>query len=245
MAIWAIGDTHLSLSVDKSMHIFGAGWEDYVERLRQNWSTCVSDEDTVLILGDISWGMKPEEAVADLTFLHKLPGRRKILLRGNHDYWWTTRRRVDQIFEENNLHTLEIFQNEALLLEENGQNILLTGSRGWKNPMDDDFTDDDNKVYKRELERLKLSLREGNTMAQAQSIHKRLAITHYPPIQRDGRLTEFAKLLVSNQVDLCCYGHVHGLAARQAYEGTVDGCSFMKVSADYLGFRPKKLFPIE
>lgn len=240
MAIWAIGDTHLSHSVDKTMDVFGAGWANYTKRIAENWCALVKPEDIVLVVGDISWGLKPEEAVEDLQFLDRLPGR-KILLRGNHDYWWTTRKRVENLFVDNGIKSLEIFQNEALILEEAGKKILLIGTRAWKNPYDDDFNKEDEKVYLREIERLKLSLEEAKEIIRTETVEERLAIFHYPPVTKDGIKTEFAHLICEFGVNQCCYGHVHGHAARMAYEGSLDACYFHKVSADFLGFKPKRI----
>jgi predicted phosphohydrolase len=243
MTLWGIADTHLSLASDKPMDVFGPSWENYVGRLKQGWQSKVGPEDTVLILGDISWALKLEEAVADLTFLHSLPGKRKILLRGNHDFWWTTRTQVQGLIEREGLDTLELFQNEALYIEE--YKALLVGTRGWKIPTDDSFSREDEKVYKRELNRLDLSIQQGKKIKDKEDVKSILGLMHYPPLARDGRPSDFALKMEDFGVSICCYGHVHGPAGRQAFSGLRGSCSYMKLSSDLVDFTPVSLLSKE
>lgn len=242
MAVWIIGDPHLSFSVDKPMDIFGEAWKKHWERLQENWARDVAEDDTVIIAGDISWGMRPEDAIADLEFIHKLPGKRKILLRGNHDYWWTTRKRVENLFLENGLHSLEIFQNEATCLDSSEGRILMVGSRGWSCPGDEDFSKEDEKVYKREVQRLQISLADAKKKMQKEDFVSVLGVMHYPPVNRMGLGSDFSELLEGFPVDICCYGHLHGHAAWHGFEGERNSVRYVKVSADFLSFQPKKIF---
>ncbi len=237
MAIWVIGDTHLSMTADKPMDIFGSDWENHQERLRQHWESMVSAEDCVIIAGDISWALTLAEAKADLAFLDALPGARKILLRGNHDYWWSTRSKVERFLEEERLLSLRLFQNEAILLDEASSPILLVGSRGWKLPSDEEFTAGDLKILHRERERLLLSLREAKRLREDSSIPF-IGVMHFPPLNREGAPSVFTELLESYAVESCYYGHVHGSAGRQSFRGMRSGVAYKNVACDQLGCKP-------
>ena len=224
MALFAIGDTHLSLSSNKPMDVFGGGWEGYVDKLRAGFGA-VGPEDTVVLCGDLSWGMGLEEARADFAFLDALPGGRKLLLNGNHDYWWNTAAKMNRFFAENGFSTLQILHNNCY---EYGE-YALCGTRGW-------FYEEtgDQKVFKRELIRLEASL-------QAAGGRPKLCFLHYPPLYQGYTCPEIIALLEQYQVKLCCYGHLHGGSHRLAVEGLYGGVEYRLVSADYVGFRPQKI----
>lgn len=225
MALYAIADTHLSLSVDKPMDIF-RGWTDHMQRLESQWRELVAAEDTVVIAGDISWGMSLEQALADFRFLQELPGR-KLIFKGNHDYWWCTRRKMDAFFEENGLDTLRIVHNDAVAVDGVG---AVCGTRGW---FYDDSEPDNAKILAREAGRLSASIRA----AKATGL-KPVVFLHYPPLF-DGRVcNELIDVLKEEQIDRCYYGHVHGAGIRQAFQGTFEGIDFHLISGDALEFCP-------
>lgn len=227
MSLYTIGDTHLSLACDKPMDIF-PGWENYVERLRENWIATVSPEDTVVIVGDISWGMNLNEASTDFAFLDKLPGT-KLILRGNHDYWFETKTKVDRFFEEQGFSTLNMFFNNAF---EYGK-YALCGTRGWVNEQGEKV---DKKVVNREAGRLRLSLEAGKALGKPP-----IAFLHYPPVYYVNECREILDVLKEYGVKKCYYGHIHGSGFSYAIDGLYDGIDFRLVSCDYTQFRPVKV----
>ena len=226
MALYAIGDTHLSLGTAKPMDVFGGDWEGYVEKLRAGFAQ-VQPEDTVVLCGDLSWGMNLEEAKADFAFLNALPGR-KLLVKGNHDYWWTTAAKMERFFAENGFTTLNILHNNCY---EYGD-FALCGTRGWF--FEEGASAQNTKVFHREVMRLEASLKG----AEGRPI---LAFLHYPPLYTGYRCPEIISKLEEYQVRQCFYGHLHGPTHRRAIEGTVQNVAYSLVSADYLGFVPKKI----
>lgn len=228
MALYAIADTHLSLSTDKPMDIF-RGWTDHMERLENHWRRLVGPEDTVVIAGDISWGMSLDEALADFRFLHSLPGT-KLILKGNHDYWWCTRRKMDAFFKEQGLDTLRIVHNDAVAVDDA---VAVCGSRGW---FYDDDEPDNAKILAREAGRLSLSI-----AAAKKTGLKPVVFLHYPPIFDGRECTELLAVLKREQIDRCFYGHVHGAGIRQAFQGTWEGIDFRLISGDSLGFCPLRI----
>ena len=224
MALYAIGDTHLSLSSNKPMDVFGGGWEGYVDKLQKGFAA-VGPEDTVVLCGDLSWGMSLEEAKKDFAFLDVLPGARKLLLKGNHDYWWNTAAKMNRFFAESGFSTLHILHNNCY--EYGG--YALCGTRGW-------FYEEtgDQKVFKRELIRLEASLK-------AAGERPKLCFLHYPPLYQGYRCQEILDLLAKYHIERCCYGHLHGYAIKRRLEGGRNGTDFSLISADYLGFVPKKI----
>lgn len=227
MALYAIGDLHLSLSSNKPMEIFGDGWRDYVARIREGFSVLTEDDVTVLC-GDLSWGMSLEESLEDFRFIDALPGK-KYLLKGNHDYWWNTAAKMERFFREHELTTMEILHNNCKFYGE----LALCGTRGWFYELDNQGTHDE-KVLLREIGRLETSLK-------AAGEHEKLVFLHYPPLYQGYRCPEILRLLKEYGVKLCCYGHLHGASHRRAIEGMWDGTEFSLVSADYLKFVPKKI----
>jgi len=225
MSLFVIGDTHLSLSVDKPMNIFG-GWDAHEQRLKTHWCELVSDTDTVVIPGDISWGMTLEEAKADFAFLDALPGK-KLLMKGNHDYWWCTRRKMDAFLEENGFSTLRIVHNDAVVVEDK---VAVCGTRGW---FYDAEQDADQKVLNREVGRLRTSVE-----AAVKTGLDPVAFLHYPPVWGEERCQVFLDVLKEYGVTRCYYGHVHGPSIRQAFNGEIDGIQLRLASADALRFVP-------
>lgn len=224
MSLFVISDPHLSLTTDKSMTVF-SGWDDYVTRLEKQWRRLVEPKDTVVLAGDISWAMTLEDALEDFRFLHALPGR-KLLFKGNHDYWWCTRRKMDAFFEENDLSTLAVVHNDAVAVD---GRFAVCGSRGWFY----DDAEDNIKILRREAERLRTSIK-----AAKQSGLEPVVFLHYPPLF-DGRVCEeLTDVLRSEGIRRCYYGHVHGAGIRQAYEGEWEGITFRLTSCDALRFCP-------
>ena len=223
MALYALGDLHLSLNSNKSMEIFGDGWQDYVSRLKEAFSA-LRPEDVTVLCGDLSWGMSLEESLEDFRFIDALPGK-KYLLKGNHDYWWNTAAKMNRFFAESGFSTLHILHNNCY--EYGG--YALCGTRGW-------FYEEtgDQKVFKRELIRLEASLK-------AAGEREKYCFLHYPPLYQGYRCQEIIDLLERYQVSRCFYGHLHGGSHRLAISGRQGGVEYDLVSADYLGFQPKKI----
>lgn len=227
MSIFAMGDLHLSLSCQKSMEVF-PGWENYVERISRGWCSVVGENDTVVLVGDTSWGMSLLEAKEDFRFIHRLPGR-KLILKGNHDYWWSTRQKMEQFFSEEGLSSLSILHNSAAVAE----NFILCGSRGW---LFEHGQAQDKKIVAREAQRLDLSL-----TALPEAVGERVAFLHYPPLYQSESTPEILEVLQKRGVTRCYYGHIHAEGKRFAYSGLRDGVFYRLVSADFLGFVPYKL----
>ena len=228
MALYAIGDLHLSLGTNKPMDVFGPKWANYVERIRENFSK-LNDDDVIVIAGDISWGMSLEQSLPDFQFIDALPGR-KILLKGNHDYWWNTAAKMKRFFAENGLDTLEILHNNCLFYGD----IALCGTRGWFYELDNAGTHNE-KMLLREAGRLETSLKEAGD-------REKLCFLHYPPIYQGYECPEILRLLKKYGVKACYYGHLHGASHRRAIEGTRSGTLFSLVAGDFLGFVPKKIW---
>ena len=226
MALYAIGDLHLSLAVDKSMEIFGPAWENYVSRIEEGLSV-LRPEDTLVLAGDTSWGMTLEEAEADFRFLDRFPGK-KYLIKGNHDYWWTTAAKLHRFFEEREIHTLEMLHNSCAFYGD----YALCGTRGWF--LEEDQKPHNAKVLNREVLRLEASL-------AAAGERPILCFLHYPPLYQGYQCPEILVALERHRVVQCCYGHLHGPVIRRRWEGERHGTLFSLISADYLGFVPKKI----
>lgn len=227
MALYAIGDTHLSLASGKPMDVFGGGWTGYVDKLKEGFSA-VGQGDTVVICGDVSWGMSLEEARQDFAFLDSLPGGRKLLLKGNHDYWWTTASKMKSFFRDNGFSTLDILHNNCHFYGE----TALCGTRGWF--YEEDRGEHSAKIFNRELIRLEASLKEAGERGK-------LCFLHYPPLYKDYCCQEIVDLLERYSVSLCCYGHLHGGSRRLAVTGWQGSVEYRLVSADEVSFRPVKL----
>ena len=228
MALYAIGDLHLSLASNKPMDVFGAGWTNYVERIREGFSVLTEDDVTVLC-GDLSWAMGLEESLEDFRFIDALPGK-KYIIKGNHDYWWNTASKMKKFFEANGLTTLEVMHNNSFLYGD----VALCGTRGWFYEEDAAAGSHNDKVLQRELGRLETSLK-------AAGEREKICFLHYPPLYHGYRCEEVLKLLKQYDVKRCCYGHLHGPSHRLAVRGAAEGIEFTMVSADYLSFSPKKI----
>lgn len=223
MSLFAIADLHLSLGSAKPMDIF-SGWDNYVPRLEENWRKVVTEQDTVVVAGDISWAMSLSEAKTDFTFLNSLPGT-KLLLKGNHDYWWSTRRKMDAFLAENGFSTLKIVHNCAYTVG----NIAVCGTRGWFYDAEEDA---DKKVLNREVGRLKMSLDDAAEGTEP------VVFLHYPPVYGGDRCEEFLSVLREYGIRRCYYGHLHGPSIRRAVNGEYDGTQLRLISGDALGFLP-------
>ncbi len=242
MAIFALSDPHLALGVNKPMNIFGERWQDHEKQIAAFWRQQISAQDTVILPGDISWGMTLEEAKPDLAFLHDLPGK-KILLKGNHDYWWATMRKVEVFCQQQGFDSLLFLKNNAYLFD----NRVICGTRGWSLPGDADFTTADQVIYQRELGRLELSLKAGEKLL-AESFQennpvppKLIVAMHFPPVSWLNQESGFHQILKKYQSCLCIYGHLHGRGLQKAYEGVLDGVEYRLTSGDYIGFKALQL----
>ena len=224
MSLFAIADPHLSFNTSKPMDVF-AGWADYTARLEKNWRELVGPEDTVVIAGDISWGMDLREAAADFAFLDRLPGR-KILMKGNHDYWWTTRKKMDAFLRERGLSTLHILHNDAYTAGD----VAVCGSRGWFFDAGDAA---DQKVLLREAGRLRASIQAAKTPGL-----EPVAFLHYPPVCGGQVCEEIFSVLREEGIRRCYYGHLHGPGIRYAFQGEKDGVRLKLISCDALAFCP-------
>jgi len=227
MHIYAIADLHLSLTSEKPMDVFGETWRGHAEKLERNWRERVQDDDLVLIPGDISWAMQLSAALPDLSFIGDLPGK-KILLKGNHDYWWSAIGRVRSQLPAG----MRAIQNDSIV--ESG--IGICGTRGWLCPGSNNFDADDQKIYLRELDRLTLSL---NSLPE---VSTKIAMLHFPPFADKDKGSGFTERLEAAGVQIAIYGHLHGDAHRNAFEGERNGIVYHCVAADKLDFAPKLIY---
>ena len=207
MSLYAIGDLHLSFdeNIEKPMDIFGPQWQDHASRVKENWKECIHSDDVVIIPGDISWGLKLEEAMADFQWIDELPGK-KVIIKGNHDLWWTSLTKMNRLFE-----SITFLQNTCF----EGEDYILCGTRGWVCPEDREFSTHDQKIYDREIGRLKLSLNEAKKLQQKRvdetGIHKVLiGALHYPPTADKKGISGFTQLFSEYGVTKVVYGHLHG-----------------------------------
>ncbi len=228
MSLYAIGDLHLSLSTNKSMEVFGGAWVDYVEKLRQRLSV-IGPEDTTVLVGDLSWALNLDDAVEDFAFMDQMIPGRKIIVKGNHDYWWSTAAKFDKFCKANGFQNFHLLNNNCYEYED----WALCGTRGWFFE-EDRSGQHDEKVFKRELLRLEASLK-------AAGDRKIIAFLHYPPRYKGYTCEEILELLARYPVKQCFYGHLHGGSHKLAMQGLWDGIDFRLVAADYLDFRPYKV----
>lgn len=225
MNLFAIADLHLSLGTDKPMDVF-SGWSDYVSRLKNNWEKLVTDEDTVVIAGDISWAMRLEDCYEDFRFIDSLPGT-KILSKGNHDYWWQTKKKIDGFLEENGFRSLKVLFNNAYDAGE----FAVCGTRGWFYEKESDH---DEKIINREIGRLRMSYAEAEKTGK-----EPVVFLHYPPVYADAECGEIMDALLALGVKKCYYGHLHGdKTHKNAVTGLYKGIDFRLISADFLRFVP-------
>lgn len=232
MALFVIADLHLSLGADKPMDVF-KGWQGYVQRLEENWRGAVGEDDTVVIAGDISWAMKLEDTVKDFSFIDSLPGQ-KLLLKGNHDYWWSTRNKIDSFFGENGWGTLHILHNCAYRVGD----VAVCGTRGWLYNAE---TEEDRKIVNREAGRLLSSIQQAKALGGELA-----AFLHYPPVYDSMECRELLEILCENGIKDCYFGHIHGqYAAKKAPAGRYKDVRMHLVSCDYVNFCPVPVLPAE
>lgn len=247
MAIYALSDLHLSFgNPAKSMEVFGPVWKNYAEKIREGWISTIKDHDLVLIPGDISWGKNIHEAKVDLDWIDTLPGK-KLIIKGNHDYWWESPSKMKQIMPS----SIHFLQNDAFDFED----VSFAGARLWDSP-EYDFSayiefienprenkksapplpEEDEKIFLRELERLKLSLAKLSKSARV-----KIALTHYPPIGADLAPSRAAALLENSGIDICIFGHLHSVRKQALPFGTARGVRYVLTSCDYLDFIPLRI----
>ncbi len=226
MVIRALADLHLSSKVNKPMDIFGPDWDNHVQKIKQNWEENVKEDDLVIIPGDISWAMHLKEAIYDLEWISNLHGK-KLLLRGNHDYWWSSLKKIREALPPD----IEVLQNDHFFWE----GWAICGTRGWLCPGDYRFEEEqDQKIYLRETLRLEFSLKS----AYDRGHRKIIVATHFPPFNVKRDPSGFTELMEEYRVEICIYGHLHGEAINTAYEGQMNGTNYVFVSADKLNFTP-------
>ena len=224
MKVYAISDLHLSTVCGKPMDIFGKAWENYFELISADWKEKVTDEDVVLLPGDFSWAMRMEDALPDFERVADLPGS-KVILRGNHDYWWNTLSQVRSLIPKG----FYALQNDCLRFDD----VLICGTRGWTCPDGDNLTAEDKKIYLREIERLKLSI--ASMQKQRKPTDKVIAITHFPPFNGRYDESEFTKQFVLADIDTVVYGHLHGKDCRANLQFKKFGINFYLTSCDLTG----------
>ena len=230
MAVYVIADLHLSHGTDKPMDIFGPTWKNHVERLKDNWESTVKNNDTVIIPGDVSWGMDISGTCDDLLFIESLPGK-KIIGKGNHDYWWNSMKKLNEYKKKLGLSTIDFLYNNAY----NAENITVFGSRGW---LVEEAPDEQNKkIIDREAIRLSLSLEEAQKISDGREL---VAFLHYPPAFSNSISRPIMKVLRDGGIKRCYYGHLHNVRSYMLND-KIDGIELVLVSADYLGFKPLKI----
>lgn len=224
MALYAMGDLHLCLGAPKPMDVFGGAWVGYMEKLKQGLSV-ITEKDTLVLMGDLSWALDLNSAVADFAWINEIPGR-KIILKGNHDYWWSTQAKFTKFCLENGFSDLNLLNNNCYFYDD----WAICGTRGWFFE-EERSGDHDEKVFRRELIRLEASLK-------AAGDREKMVFLHYPPRYKGYTCREILDLLESYGVRQCFYGHLHGASHKLAMEGTWDGIEYRLLSADYLNFQP-------
>lgn len=231
MSIYAISDLHLSFGNNKPMDIFGVNWENHTEKIKQNWIKKVKENDIVLLPGDFSWAMYLKDTYRDFEFLNNLPGR-KLLLKGNHDYWWTTIKKMREYLQENNFKNIDFIYNNSYEYE----NVIIVGTRGWQ----EGKTAEDKKIIKRENARLELSLKDGVKKYGNREI---IVCMHYPPFNNQEDIEmNYIQTMNKYNVTKCIYGHLHGpMAHKDVIEGIIKGIDFKMVSCDYTEFNLIKI----
>lgn len=234
MSIFVIADLHLSFKNPKPMDIFGDNWENHAEKIKKDWITKVTEKDLVVLPGDFSWETYLEDTIRDFEYINNLPGK-KLMLKGNHDYWWTTITSMKKFLQENNFTNIDFLYNNSFEFEEK----ILCGTRGWN------ITDEENneKLINRELGRLELSLQDG--IKKYNEGKEIIVFMHYPPITNNmiysGAENKFINLMKKYNIKKCYYGHLHGQSIKDAVEGEIQGINFKLVSADSLDFKLIKL----
>ncbi len=239
MALFALSDLHLSLSSDKPMDVFGFAWQNHTERIRDNWIKTVENDDLVIIGGDVSWATYLSGIYSDFEFLDSLPGK-KLVVKGNHDYWWESITKLEKYVLENGFNSIDFLHNSSFTYE----NFSIAGTRFWLTPDSDNFTDEDKKIYERELIRFSLSL-ESLLAKEAEfpdRKFKRVAVLHFPPVNSQCKCDErVMEILKKYAVEKCIYGHLHSGGIKTGFTGSIDGIDFYLTSADALLFTPLQI----
>ena len=230
MSIFTIGDLHLSFNSDKPMNIFGDNWINHENKIKENWIEKVKQEDYVILPGDFSWEMYLEDTIQDFKFLESLPGK-KILLKGNHDYWWTTLKKMKDFLIDKGFQTIDFIYNNSYLVE----NKIIVGTRGWNLSE----TENGEKMIKRESNRLEISIQDG--IKRYGDDKEMIAFMHYPPITLNNNNSLFVQILKKYNIKNCYYAHLHGNSHKDAIEGEYNGINFKLISADYLDFNLIKI----
>ena len=223
MSIYIIGDLHLGFAENKPMDIFG--WGDHISIIEKDWKEKVKEEDTVILAGDFSWATYLEDTKMDFEYINKLPGK-KILLEGNHDYWWNTLNKMRTFISDNNFSNIDFLRNNAYLIEDK----IIVGTRGWS------FTESENseKMISRELIRFENSIQDG--ISKQKKGEEIIAVLHYPPIAK-GIKSPFLEMMKKYNIKRCYYAHLHGKSHQDAIQGNIEGIDFILISSDYLGFK--------
>ncbi len=232
MSIFTIADLHLSYTSNKPMDIFGEKWENHTEKLRENWQNTVKDGDTVIIAGDISWGMRTEDALADLSFVESLNGK-KIIVKGNHDFWWQTMKKLYEYKENIGAKSIDFLFNNAYRVE----NYVVCGTRGWF--PEDNYSPEDEKIVNREAERLRTSILKAKELADPEGLEL-LTFLHYPPAYGGVKCGRICEILHEYGIKKVWYGHLHGAKKDKLVYQTA-GADLTLVSADWLDFKPLKI----
>ncbi len=238
MKIFAIGDFHLSLDdrVDKPMDVFDEIWTNHVETISKNWNELVSADDVILLVGDMSWGSSLDESLLDLRFISDLPGK-KILIKGNHDFWWQSISKVRGLSLD-----MTFLQNDSIIIDASEDcRIAICGTRGWILPGNPLYTEVDERIYKREINRLELSLKS----CQKHTPDIIIAGLHFPPTNSNLQTSPFTEVLTNYNVKMCAYGHLHReYAFKNGLQGILNGVEYHLVSFDYLQGIPKVIFEL-
>jgi len=234
MAIYTIADLHLSFGTNKPMDIFGFNWEKHDEKIASDWIKKVNNDDLVVLAGDFSWAMNLDDTIKDFEYLNSLPGK-KLLLKGNHDYWWTTLTKMRKFLEKHNFENIDFIQNNYYVFE----NKVITGVRGWEISS----TEEDKRILNREKLRLQMELEA--IQKQEDSSKEIIIFMHYPPYERfeENQNNPFASILEKHNVKKCYYGHLHGIAGYEnVREYELYGIKYRLISADYLDFKLEKVY---
>lgn len=230
MSLFTIADLHLSHSTDKPMDIFGPRWENHTERLFENWQNIVRPEDTVVIAGDISWGMRTDDALADLAFIHSLNGK-KIITKGNHDFWWQTMKKLYEFRNSIGADSIDFLYNNAYVAE----NFIICGTRGWF--PESNYSDFDEKIVNREAERLRMSILSGLKLKEQYPDFEILVFLHYPPAYGNVKCEKICEVIKQYGIKRVFYGHLHG-AQKSRLVHQIAGAQLSLVAADFVDFTP-------
>lgn len=233
MAIFTIADLHLSFGVDKPMDIFGENWKNHHEILANNWKQEITENDWIIIPGDISWGLHENEILPDLMFIESLPGN-KIILKGNHDIWWGTAKKNKELLEKNGIKTIRFMYNEAVKID----NIIICGTRGWLCPGDKDFKQEDMAIYTREAGRLLNSINEAKKLKD--NDEEILCFMHYPPFG-SGASTCFTEIIEENGIKRCFFGHIHSREKQKSCHKDSLITEYKLIAADFIDFHPLRI----